>query len=54
MDFAATAPEIQIVLVTNGHLNPIPWQALLPKVSALNIDLKSMRPRFTGRYVMGT
>ncbi len=46
MDFAATAPEIQIVLVTNGHLNPIPWQALLPKVSALNIDLKSMRPRF--------
>lgn len=46
MDFAAAAPEISIVLVSNGHLNPKPWQELLPLISALNIDLKSMRPDF--------
>ena len=34
------------VLVTNGYINPEPLSALLPYISAMNIDLKSMQPKF--------
>ncbi len=45
-DFALAYPDIDIVLVTNGFLNPKPWDMLLPWISAMNIDLKSMRNEF--------
>ncbi|MEX1307349.1 MAG: AmmeMemoRadiSam system radical SAM enzyme [Eubacteriales bacterium] len=34
------------VLVTNGYICPEPLQALLPYISAMNIDLKSMQASF--------
>ncbi len=33
--------EFQIVLVTNGMIQPKPWEKLLPFVDAANIDLKA-------------
>lgn len=45
-DFALLAPEVDIVLVTNGFINPEPLYLLLPYVKAMNIDLKSIRPEF--------
>jgi len=33
--------EFQIVLVTNGMIQPKPWSRLLPYVDAANIDLKA-------------
>ena len=47
------AAGIRNVLVTNGMLNPEPLAELLPLVSALNIDLKSIRPEFYRDYVQG-
>jgi len=44
---------IRNVLVTNGMLNPEPLAELLPLVSAMNIDLKSVRPEFYRDYVKG-
>jgi len=52
-DFAVFAPDVEIVLVTNGYLNPLPWQALLPKIKAMNIDLKSIRNGFYKRLCGG-
>ncbi len=52
-DFAVYAPDVEIVLVTNGYLNPLPWQALLPKIKAINIDLKSIRNDFYKRLCGG-
>lgn len=46
MDFANSHPEVQIVIVSNGYLNEEPWKAMLNKVSAMNIDLKSIRNEF--------
>lgn len=45
-DFAQLAPEVDIVLVTNGFINPEPLEELLPFIKAMNIDLKSIRPEF--------
>lgn len=41
-DCAALAHEagLQNVLVTNGTIDPKPWQTLLPLIDAVNIDLK--------------
>ena len=44
---------IKNVLVTNGMLNPEPLAELLPLISAMNIDLKSIRPGFYREYVKG-
>ncbi len=44
---------IRNVLVTNGMLNPEPLSELLPLISAMNIDLKSIRPEFYRDYVKG-
>ncbi|MDD3144425.1 MAG: radical SAM protein, partial [Candidatus Cloacimonetes bacterium] len=49
-DFARLAPEVDIVLVTNGFINPEPLDELLPHVKAMNIDLKSIRPEFYEKY----
>ncbi len=45
-DFAQIAPEMKIVLVSNGFINPEPLDQLLPFVKAMNIDLKSMSDQF--------
>jgi pyruvate formate lyase activating enzyme len=44
---------IKNVLVTNGMLNPEPLAELLPLISAMNIDLKSIRSEFYREYVHG-
>ena len=46
LDFAILAKGIDIVLVSNGHINPEPLRRLLPYISAMNIDLKSIREAF--------
>lgn len=43
---AARQHRKDTVLVTNGYINPKPLKALLPYISAINIDLKSMQPDF--------
>lgn len=45
-DFAQLAPDIDIVLVTNGYVNPEPLSRILPFLKAMNIDLKSIRDDF--------
>ena len=37
--------DLEVVLVTNGQINPAPLEELLPLVSALNIDLKGFTQR---------
>jgi pyruvate formate lyase activating enzyme len=34
------------IVVTNGSINPAPLATLLPHIDAMNIDIKSMDPRF--------
>ncbi len=46
LDFAALASDIDIVLVTNGFLNPEPFHEISRVTTAMNIDLKSIRPGF--------
>lgn len=46
LDFAAQAPEIDVVLVTNAYLNKKPWQNILKVTKAVNIDIKSYRDKF--------
>ncbi|MEO0091622.1 MAG: AmmeMemoRadiSam system radical SAM enzyme [candidate division WOR-3 bacterium] len=41
------------VLVTNGMINPEPFQELLPWIDALNIDLKSSDESFYQEFVKG-
>lgn len=47
-DCAGLAREkgLKNVIVTNGFLNPEPFDALLPLIDAMNIDLKGFTPRF--------
>ena len=49
-DFAQLAPEVDIVLVTNGFINPEPLDELLPYIKAMNIDLKAIRPEFYDQH----
>jgi len=46
LDFAAQAPEIDIVLVTNAYINQEPWRKILKVIKAVNIDIKSYRDNF--------
>ena len=46
LDFAAQAPDIDIVLVTNAYINQEPWRNILKVVKAVNIDIKSYRDDF--------
>ena len=41
------------VMVTNGYINPEPLKTLLPYLTAMNIDLKSMRDEFYIRNCAG-
>jgi pyruvate formate lyase activating enzyme len=41
-------------MVTNGYINQEPLQALLPYLSAMNIDLKSIRNEFYDRNCGGS
>jgi len=41
------------VLVTNGMVNKEPLAELLPYIDAMNIDLKSIRPKFYSDYIKG-
>jgi len=42
--------HLKNILVTNGFINPQPFQELLPYIDALNIDLKSFRDSFYRKY----
>jgi len=45
-DFALLAPDVSIVLVTNGYIDQEPLRDILPHISAMNIDLKAIDPDF--------
>jgi pyruvate formate lyase activating enzyme len=38
--------RLKTVLVTNGYINEEPFRELAPLIDAMNIDIKSMNPRF--------
>ena len=42
------------VLVTNGFLNQEPLKELMPFISAVNVDIKSISPLFYKQYCKGT
>ena len=54
-DFGSLSREesIDTVLVSNGYINPEPLQALMPYISALNIDLKGMDDSFYREHCGG-
>ena len=54
LDFAVKYPEINIVLVTNGFINPEPLAELLPHISAVNIDLKGIDEDLYRNYCSGS
>ncbi len=39
-------PEMSVVVVTNGYINPEPLEQILPYIDALNIDLKAFNDSF--------
>ncbi len=45
--------NLNVVLVTNGFINPKPLKEILPLVDAMNIDLKSMSNEFYKKYCSG-
>lgn len=45
-DFAKQYPDVDIVLISNGFINPEPLREILPMISAMNIDLKSFNAEF--------
>lgn len=55
LDFAILSKDsaIDIVLVTNAFVNPQPLKQLLPYISAMNIDLKSINPAFYKEHCKG-
>ncbi len=42
------------VLVTNGYINPEPFEELLPFIDAMNIDVKSLKESFYREYCKAT
>ncbi|MBD3243442.1 MAG: AmmeMemoRadiSam system radical SAM enzyme [Chitinivibrionales bacterium] len=50
---AASKRCLSNVMVTNGYIEPKPLRELLRVVDALNIDIKSMNPRFYHRFCKG-
>ena len=42
------------VLVTNGYINPDPFEELLPFIDAMNIDVKSVKKSFYREYCKAT
>ncbi|MFO7897224.1 MAG: AmmeMemoRadiSam system radical SAM enzyme [Candidatus Cloacimonadales bacterium] len=47
------AAEIEVVLVSNGFINPAPLKKILPFISAMNIDLKAYDDDFYQKYCAG-
>ena len=56
MDTAALAREygLKNVLVTNGMLNPEPWEKLITIMDAVNIDLKSFEASYYSKVLDGS
>lgn len=52
-DFAQTYPDVDIVLVTNGFVSREALAHLLPRIKAMNIDLKSMDEQFYKEHCGG-
>lgn len=52
-DFSVKYPDVKIVLVTNGFINEEPLAALLPHISAMNIDLKGISEDLYENYCGG-
>ena len=52
-DFAKIARDTDIVMVTNGYINPAPLKELMPYIRAMNIDLKSIRNEFYVKHCNG-
>jgi len=46
MDLSERLADLRIVLITNGFIEAEPLEALLPRIDAMNIDLKSIRDEF--------
>jgi pyruvate formate lyase activating enzyme len=55
MDAAPLLREagLKVVLVSNGYINPDPLEQLLTVTDAMNIDVKSMSPKFYKRICKG-
>jgi pyruvate formate lyase activating enzyme len=49
----ATQHNIPMVLVTNGYINTAAFEAILPHIAALNIDLKAFSDDFYRKYTGG-
>lgn len=47
-------PDFQIVLVTNGYIEPEPLEKLLPYIDAMNIDLKSFQEDYYKKVCGGS
>lgn len=52
-DFAEAYPDVQIVLISNGFINDSPLREILPKISAMNIDLKAFSDSFYADFCGG-
>ncbi|MFO8144776.1 MAG: AmmeMemoRadiSam system radical SAM enzyme [Candidatus Syntrophosphaera sp.] len=53
-DFANFANDTDIIMITNGYISPDPLKKLMPRISAMNIDLKAIRDDFYRKYAGGT
>lgn len=49
----ARSNGLKAILVTNGFIEPEPWQNLLAKIDAVNIDLKAFTPGFYREHCRG-
>lgn len=52
-DFAEAYPDVQIGLISNGFINDAPLREILPKISAMNIDLKAFSDDFYVDFCAG-
>lgn len=52
-DLAKEFPHLKIVLITNGFIMNEPLKELLPKIDAMNIDLKSISEDFYQKHCGG-
>lgn len=52
-DLAAEIPDLKIVLITNGFIMDEPLSEILPKIDAMNIDIKSINDEFYKKHCGG-
>lgn len=48
------AADLKTVLVTNGYISPEPWRELLPRIDAVNIDVKGWSEEFYHKLCGGS